>query len=215
MTFYATRGKRAIDASVAGALLILAAPLHAVCAAAVRVTSGRPIYFVQERIGRDGESFNLVKFRTMMVGTHETSGGYPTATMVTPAGAILRKTSLDEIPQLLNILRGNMSLVGPRPALRDQVERYSQRQRGRLAVRPGLTGLAQVRYRNGATWSVRIETDLEYVENISTVRDLQILARTIPAVLFGVGVATGQTAADVDDLETVEQKPEVLIHETT
>ncbi|GGK79251.1 sugar transferase [Ornithinimicrobium pekingense] len=200
MTFYSTVGKRTIDVLAASGLLILTAPVHALCAAAVRVSSGPPVYFVQERIGRDGQPFSLMKFRTMQVGTHERSGGYPTPAMVTPMGKVLRKTSLDEIPQLFNILKGDMSIVGPRPALRDQVDRYSQRQRGRLAVRPGLTGLAQVRYRNGATWSVRIESDLEYIAKLSFWRDAAITLRTVPAVLFGAGVQTGQTAEDVDDL---------------
>lgn len=205
--FYARRIKRPLDLVVAGTGLVVTAPLHAACALAVRLTNGSPVYFRQERAGRDGRPFHLVKFRTMKIGTHEASGGYPTPDMVTPVGRLLRKTSLDELPQLWNILRGDMSLVGPRPALLDQVERYTDEQRGRLAVRPGVTGLAQILYRNAAPWSVRIKADLEYVGSVSMVEDLRILVRTVPAVVFGVGVIVGQTAVDVDDLgrpETAE-----------
>lgn len=204
MSIYFQGGKRVVDVLVAGVGSIVLLPVHAACAAAVVLTSGRPIYFTQARAGRDGEEFDLVKFRTMTVGTHELSGGYPTPAMVTPVGRWLRKLSLDEIPQLLNILKGDMSLVGPRPALPEQVERYTEAQRGRLAVRPGLTGLAQVRYRNNAPWSVRIESDLEYIETAGLWTDLKIVLRTVPAVLFGAGVVTGQTVDQVDDLNGEE-----------
>lgn len=204
MTFYADRGKRAVDVAVAFAVAVCTAPLHAVCAFAVAATSGRPVYFVQERAGRYGRVFRLVKFRTMRVGTHEASGGYPSASMVTPVGRLLRKTSLDELPQLLNILKGDMGLVGPRPTLPEQAARYTPLQRRRLEARPGLTGLAQVRYRNNAPWSVRIESDLEYIESISLWRDIKIMAKTVPAVLTGGTVQIGQSASDVDDLARVE-----------
>jgi lipopolysaccharide/colanic/teichoic acid biosynthesis glycosyltransferase len=120
--------------------------------------------------------------------------------MVTSVGRVLRSTSLDEIPQILNIIKGDMSVVGPRPALMEQVSRYTEKQRRRLSVRPGLTGLAQVRYRNAATWSVRIESDLEYVDNISLLNDLKLILMTIPAQLTGKGIETGQTQQQVDDL---------------
>lgn len=200
MTLYARRGKRFLDLTAAVVLLGLTAPVHGLCAAAIRLTAGPPVYFLQERSGLDGKPFRLLKFRTMVVGTHERSGGYPTAAMVTPVGRIMRKTSLDELPQLVNIARGQMSFVGPRPALPDQVARYTEHQRRRLTVLPGLTGLAQVRYRNNAPWSVRIESDIEYVDNVSPWRDLSIAARTVPAAVLGLGVAHGQTATDVDDL---------------
>lgn len=200
MRIYEAGGKRLLDTSAALLMLFLSAPIHLLCAAVVRLTSGRPIYFTQERIGRDGVPFQLYKFRTMMVGAHELSGGYPTAEMATPVGKLMRRTSLDEIPQLLNILHGDMSLVGPRPALPDQVLRYSPVQRDRLSVRPGLTGLAQIRYRNSAPWSVRIESDLEYIRSITMLDDLGILARTLPALLKSGLVQIGQTVDQVDDL---------------
>ena len=200
MSIYRLVGKRAFDLMVSLTVGVLTAPVHVACAAAVGLTSGRPIYFAQERIGRDGKPFRLYKFRTMKVGTHEASGGYPTADMVTPIGKALRTSSLDELPQILNIVRGNMSLVGPRPALADQVARYTHAQRGRLAVRPGLTGLAQIRYRNAAPWSVRITSDLEYVGRVSLLNDLRIMAGTIPALLRGGLVQLGQSFDQVDDL---------------
>lgn len=200
MNLYNFVGKRALDVGMAAVAGIVTAPLHALCALAIRLTSGSPVYFKQERVGQDGRTFGLVKFRTMKVGTHEASGGYPTAAAVTPVGRLLRKTSLDELPQLLNILRGDMSIVGPRPALPEQATRYSPKQRERLRVRPGLTGLAQIRYRNAAPWSVRIQSDLEYLERVTLWRDVKIICSTVPSVLTGGNVSTGQTLSEVDDL---------------
>lgn len=200
MNIYRQYGKRLIDLVLGSISCAVLAPVHGVVALMVLITSGRPVYYSQERIGSDGEPFQLHKFRTMKVGTHEASGGYPTASMVTPIGSILRRTSLDELPQLWNIVRGDMSIVGPRPALRDQVDRYTAAQRRRLSVRPGLTGLAQVKFRNDAPWSRRIEADLEYIDALSLRNDLRIIARTIPVALRGSTVLTGQTMNDVDDL---------------
>jgi len=137
----------------------------------------------------------------MTVGTEMLSGDYPTPAMVTKVGRALRRLSLDEIPQLTNVLRGEMSFVGPRPALPSQVVRYNSEQIGRLVVRPGLTGLAQIRYRNNAPWSQRITTDLEYIRGLSLRMDFWVLLRTVPAVLRGEGQLVGQTAAEVDDLD--------------
>jgi lipopolysaccharide/colanic/teichoic acid biosynthesis glycosyltransferase len=197
---YARSLKRALDL-VGGCLLLAAtAPLHGICALAVVLDSGRPVYFHQRRTGHQGREFRLHKLRTMAVGTDERSGGYPTADMVTGVGMFLRRWSLDELPQLMNIVRGDMSFVGPRPALPDQVRRYTTHQRRRLEARPGLTGLAQIRHRNDAPWSVRIESDIEYVDRISLLTDLRLLLTTLPAVLSGSGQRTGQSAAEVDDL---------------
>lgn len=206
MSIYRRVGKRGFDLAVSLTAGLLTAPIHAACAVAVWLTSGRPVYFTQERIGRDGRPFKLYKFRTMKVGTHEVSGGYPTADMVTPIGKALRTSSLDELPQILNIVRGDMSLVGPRPALADQVDRYTHEQRGRLAVRPGLTGLAQIRYRNAAPWSVRIRSDLEYVGRVSLLNDVRIMAGTVPALLRGGLVQLGQSFDQVDDLGSPERR---------
>jgi lipopolysaccharide/colanic/teichoic acid biosynthesis glycosyltransferase len=199
-SFYRRRGKRFVDLIFATVAAVLTSPLTLFAATLVRVTSGRPVIFKQERAGLEGNSFWIYKFRTMKVGTHKIDGGYPTPDMVTPVGRWLRKTSLDELPQLLNILKGDMSLVGPRPALLDQAARYTPTQWARLTVRPGVTGLAQLRHRNAAPWSVRIETDLEYIRRQNFRLDMQLLLQTIPRVLVGAGVLSGQTRADVDDL---------------
>ncbi|GAB2683719.1 sugar transferase [Thalassiella azotivora] len=199
-SFYARRLKRPLDVVGAIALGVVTSPLHVACAAAVLASSGRPVYFSQQRAGRDGEPFRLHKFRTMKVGTEQVSNNFPTPDMVTPVGRVLRRLSLDEIPQLYNIAVGDMSFVGPRPALVSHVARYTAHQRRRLTVRPGLTGLAQVRYRNNAPWSVRIESDLEYVDAVSARLDLKLVVLTARTVLFGTGQVVGQQAADVDDL---------------
>ena len=199
-SFYAARAKRVLDLAASLILLLITAPIQILCAAAVALDDGRPVMYHQARVGKDGRIFQLHKFRTMTVGTHELSGGNPTAAMVTGVGRWLRRFSLDEIPQLTNILIGDMSFVGPRPTIPSQVERYTAEQRGRLVVRPGLTGLAQIRYRTNAPWSRRITTDLEYVRGLSLGMDLRILLRTLPAALSGGGETGYPSAGDIDDL---------------
>lgn len=206
-SWYTQHGKRALDAAIAGLALLTTAPLHAICAAVIRATSGSPVYFLQERSGRDGTPFRIIKFRTMTAGIHEASGGYPSASAVTPVGRWLRRTSLDELPQLINILRGDMSLVGPRPSLPSQAVRYTDEQRKRLNVRPGLTGLAQIEGRNSAPWSQRIEADLRYIDVMSLWLDLRIMLLTIPAALGASGQEVGQSSSDVDDLSPVRLAP--------
>jgi lipopolysaccharide/colanic/teichoic acid biosynthesis glycosyltransferase len=169
-------------------LALAAAPalvLGAVCAVAVRLTSPGPVFFRQERVGMDGRVFRVWKFRTMVAGDNPI---FPDATRITSAGRVLRRLSLDELPQLINVATGDMSVVGPRPTLAYQVERYDDRQRRRLEVRPGLTGWAQVNGRNALSWPERIEYDLEYVEAQSAAMDLRILLRTARAMLSGEGV---------------------------
>ena len=199
-SFYVTRVKRALDIVGSVLLLILTAPIQALCAAAIAADDGRPIFFDHPRVGKDGQLFSVHKFRTMTDGTDVLFQGYPTPASVTRVGRVLRRLSLDEFPQLLNILRGQMSFVGPRPAVPSQVERYTPEQRGRLSVTPGLTGLAQIQHRNSAPWSRRITTDLEYVRDISFRLDLLLMIRTVPTVLSGEGQQTGQTRAEIDDL---------------
>ena len=148
------RGKRVVDVALLALVAVPAALLGAVCAAAVRLTSSGPVLFRQERVGRDGAPFEMVKFRSMRAGVNPV---FPDADRITPVGRILRRTSLDELPNLINVARGEMSVVGPRPTLAYQVERYDDRQRVRLDVRPGLTGLAQVNGRNELSWPARIE----------------------------------------------------------
>ncbi|HEY1636039.1 MAG TPA: sugar transferase [Acidimicrobiales bacterium] len=189
----AYRGKRALDWTVLIGVGLPALLLGGVCALAVRLSSPGPILFRQERVGLGGRSFRLYKLRTMF--DRPDNSLFPTPDEITPVGRLLRRLSLDELPQLLNIARGDMSIVGPRPALALQVRCYTQRQRGRLASRPGLTGLAQVRGRNTLDWSERIRLDLEYIDRQSIALDLSILASTASAVLRGSGLE----ATNLDD----------------
>lgn len=190
------RGKRALDLLVATATLAVAAPLLAVAALLIRIeTHGHPIYR-QRRIGRDGEPFELYKLRTMVSGSETMGAGLVVDAgdaRITRLGAILRRTSLDELPNLVNVLRGEMSIVGPRPTVQVQVDRYSDRQRGRLSVRPGLTGWAQIHGRASLPWHERIELDLWYIEHASLVLDLRILRRTAQMVAGGDGLYRGET----------------------
>lgn len=180
-------GKRAVDLVLVAIAAVPAALIGGACWAAVRATSPGPGFFRQERVGAGGRSFRVLKLRTMTVAP---AGGdpFPDEDRITPVGRLLRRTSLDELPQLVNVVRGEMSVVGPRPTLAYQVERYTERQRGRLSVRPGVTGLAQVRGRNRLSWPERIELDLEYVEHQSLWFDLRLLVDTVAVVLRGDGV---------------------------
>jgi lipopolysaccharide/colanic/teichoic acid biosynthesis glycosyltransferase len=176
---------RAADVAIAGAALVVASPLLAVAAAAVKLEGG-PVLYRQMRVGKDGADFELLKLRTMVVGA-ETMGAGPAVnegdSRITRAGRALRRLSLDELPQLWNVMRGDMSIVGPRPTLRYQVERYDERQRRRLDVKPGITGWAQVNGRASLPWPERIELDVWYVEHRDVLLDLKILALT-PLALF-------------------------------
>jgi lipopolysaccharide/colanic/teichoic acid biosynthesis glycosyltransferase len=178
--------KRAIDLVGATVGLTLSAPLVAASAIAVRLEDRGPVLFRQERVGRDGELFDVLKLRTMVVNAHTQGAGYAVDrgdSRITRVGSLLRKTSLDELPQLWNVLRGEMSLVGPRPTLSYQVEQYTERQRRRLEVKPGLTGWAQVNGRASLSWPDRIELDVWYVEHRSLALDARILWRTISVLL--------------------------------
>ena len=178
---------RALDVVTAGLGLAVASPLLAAAAVAIKLEDGGPVLFRQTRVGRDGTDFELLKLRTMVVGAERQGAGYAVDagdSRITRVGRILRKTSVDELPQLWNVVRGDMSLIGPRPTLRYQVERYTERQRKRLDVRPGLTGWAQIHGRATLPWDERIELDVWYVEHRSPRVDLKILLRT-PLALFG------------------------------
>jgi lipopolysaccharide/colanic/teichoic acid biosynthesis glycosyltransferase len=186
--------KRAIDLAIAAPLTILTAPLVAVLALAIRLESpGDPIYR-QVRVGQDGRLFEIYKLRTMVSGAEFTGAGLAIAAgdaRITRLGAALRRYSLDELPNLWNVLRGEMSVVGPRPTLKHQVDQYTPRQRGRLAVKPGITGWAQINGRASLPWPERIELDLWYVEHRSVRLDLKILSRTIGLVARGSGIYKG------------------------
>jgi len=182
--------KRALDVLGASVGLTISAPLLAASALAIRLEDGGAVFFRQERVGLDGRPFEVLKLRTMIVDAHTQGAGYAVDkgdSRITRVGNLLRRTSLDELPQLWNVLRGEMSLVGPRPTLSYQVEKYTERQRRRLEVRPGLTGWAQVNGRASLSWPERIELDVWYVEHRSLALDLRILLRTA-AVLLRPGV---------------------------
>ncbi len=183
-SFRPYRGKRVVDLLLLAVVGLPALALAAVCAVAVRMTSAGPVIFHQERIGLGGKPFVALKFRTM---THGDNPIFPDADRITGVGRWLRRLSLDELPQLVNVWRGEMSVVGPRPTLAYQVERYDDRQAARLCVRPGLTGLAQIRGRNALSWSDRIEHDLEYVQTQSAILDLRVVVATIAPLLSGRG----------------------------
>jgi len=191
---------RALDVAGAAAGLALASPVLGLAALAVKLEDGGPVLFRQERVGKDGEPFELLKLRTMVVGAEGLGPGYAVNRgdpRITRVGRIVRRLSLDELPQLWNVLRGDMSLIGPRPTLRYQVERYTERQRRRLEVRPGITGWAQIHGRATLPWEERIELDVWYVEHRSPLVDLKILLRT-PLALFG-GTYKGATGGWRDD----------------
>ncbi|HLQ53529.1 MAG TPA: aminotransferase class I/II-fold pyridoxal phosphate-dependent enzyme [Streptosporangiaceae bacterium] len=181
-------GKRILDLATLSLLAIPAVVLGAICALAIWLEDGPPVFFRQVRAGRGGRPFVLLKLRTMTSARHR-SDAFPEPASITRTGRLLRRLSIDELPQLINVLRGEMSLVGPRPTLPYQVQRYDSRQLGRLRVRPGLTGLAQVHGRNRMSWPERIEWDLRYVENQSLRLDLAVLACTVRVILTGDGVA--------------------------
>jgi lipopolysaccharide/colanic/teichoic acid biosynthesis glycosyltransferase len=182
------RLNRALDAAVAALGLALAAPFVAAAAVAIRLEDGGPVLYRQTRVGRDGVDFELLKLRTMVEGAERQGAGFAVDEgdpRITKVGAVLRKLSIDELPQLWNVVRGEMSLIGPRPTLRYQVERYDERQRRRLEVLPGITGWAQIHGRASLSWPERIELDVWYVEHRSPLVDLKILLRTPLALLGG------------------------------
>jgi len=188
--------RRMLD--LVGGLLgtVLGAPLVALAAVAIRVSSpGAPALYRQRRVGLGGREFEIFKLRTMVPGAERLGAGLAIDEddpRITRVGALLRRTSLDELPNLWNVVRGDMSIVGPRPTVPAQVARYTERQRGRLAVKPGITGWAQINGRASLPWSERIELDLHYVEHASLALDLRIIARTVEMVLSGRGLYRGE-----------------------
>jgi lipopolysaccharide/colanic/teichoic acid biosynthesis glycosyltransferase len=194
--YLGSRRKRALDLLVGGCALVLSAPVLGLCVLAIRLeTHGHPVYR-QRRVGRDGRPFELYKLRTMVSGAETMGKGLAVDEgddRITRLGAWLRRTSFDEVPNLVNVLRGEMSLVGPRPTVQVQVDRYDDRQRRRLDALPGITGWAQVNGRASLPWHERIELDLWYVEHASLRVDLRILARTARLAGSGAGLYRGET----------------------
>lgn len=175
--------KRVLDVAMSLVLLAVLSPVMALAAVAVLVSMGRPVFFKQTRIGFHEKPFLLIKFRTMTEERDERGQLLPESTRLTRVGRILRKTSIDELPQLWNVLRGDMSLVGPRPLFPEYLPYYTERERKRHLVRPGITGLAQVRGRNLLQWDQRLELDVQYVETRTLALDLKILFETVRQVL--------------------------------
>jgi lipopolysaccharide/colanic/teichoic acid biosynthesis glycosyltransferase len=185
---------RALDVALAGFGLVVTSPVLAAAALAIKLDDGGPALYRQTRVGKDGADFELLKLRTMVVGAERQGAGFAVDrgdARITRAGRALRRLSLDELPQLWNIVRGDMSVIGPRPTLRYQVEQYDERQRRRLDVKPGLTGWAQIHGRASLPWAERIELDVWYVDHHSPKTDLLILLRT-PLALFS-GTYKGAT----------------------
>lgn len=183
---------RAFDVLTAAIALVALSPVLAIAAIAIKLGSPGPVLYRQRRVGLDGREFELLKLRTMVQGSDPVGIGTAVTQedpRVTSAGRFLRRTSLDEIPNLVNVLRGEMAIVGPRPTIPAQVEDYTPRQRRRHEVRPGLTGWAQVKGRAGIPWEERIELDVEYVDRRSLSLDLSILIRTVGLLATGRGLA--------------------------
>ena len=177
---------RVADVIVAGTGLVLTSPILGLAALATKFDGGGPVLYRQTRVGKDGDDFEVLKLRSMVVGAERLGAGYAIDkgdARITRVGRILRRTSIDELPQLWNVIRGDMSIIGPRPTLRYQVEQYDEHQRRRLDVRPGLTGWAQIHGRASLPWAERIELDVWYVDHRSPRVDLGILLRT-PLAMF-------------------------------
>jgi lipopolysaccharide/colanic/teichoic acid biosynthesis glycosyltransferase len=182
---------RALDLLVASLALVLGSPLLALAAILIKLESRGPVFYRQRRVGRGGRPFDLWKLRTMVPGAETMGAGIYVVEgdpRITRTGRLLRRFSLDELPNLINVVRGEMAMVGPRPTVQEQVDRYTDRQRRRLEVKPGITGWAQVNGRTSLPWPERIELDVWYVEHRSLRLDLRILARTVRLLATGHGL---------------------------
>lgn len=180
--------KRLVDIVIATIALILFSPVFLLVAYKVRKNLGSPIIFYQERPGKDGKLFKMIKFRSMKDALDKEGNILPDEQRITPFGHKLRSTTLDEMPQLINVLKGDMSIVGPRPQMKDFLEHYTSEQMCRHNVKPGMTGLAQVNGRNNLGWDEKFELDLKYVENQSTLLDFQIMLKTVKVMLAKEGI---------------------------
>jgi lipopolysaccharide/colanic/teichoic acid biosynthesis glycosyltransferase len=182
---------RILDILIASALLVLAAPLLGLAALAIKLESRGPVFYRQRRVGKGGQPFELWKLRTMVPGAETMGAGIYVLEgdpRITRSGRLLRRFSLDELPNLVNVLRGELAIVGPRPTVQEQVDRYTERQRRRLEVKPGITGWAQINGRTSLPWPERIELDVWYVEHRSLRLDIEILARTARMLATGHGL---------------------------
>ena len=182
---------RPLDLALAGVLIVVTAPVMALAAFAIKLESRGPVFYRQRRVGKDGRPFELLKLRTMVPGAESMGAGIYVLEgdpRITRVGRLLRRFSLDELPNLVNVLRGDLAIVGPRPTVQEQVDRYTERQRRRLEVKPGITGWAQINGRTSLSWPERIELDVWYVEHRSLRLDLRILARTAWLLATGHGL---------------------------
>jgi lipopolysaccharide/colanic/teichoic acid biosynthesis glycosyltransferase len=195
--------RRALDIVFSALALALASPVLLAAMIAIRIESRGAVIYRQRRIGLEGTSFEMLKLRTMVSGAEHVGAGLSINAgdeRITRVGALLRRTSLDELPNLINVLRGEMSLIGPRPTIPAQVEQYTDRQRLRLSVKPGITGWAQVNGRAALPWAERIELDIDYIQRRSAALDLEILMRTARMVLGGTGLYKGESGGWKDEL---------------
>lgn len=181
--------KRIIDIVCSGLGLIILSPILVIVAILIRFNLGSPIFFTQDRVGKDGKIFKMIKFRTMLDATDKWGEPLPDEDRLTPFGKFLRSTSLDEFPELINVLKGDMSLVGPRPLLVEYIELYSKEQWRRHEARPGITGWAQVNGRNSISWSDRFKLDVEYIDNFNILLDIKILIMTVLKVVKRDGIS--------------------------
>lgn len=178
--------RRIFDVCAAAMALVLASPLLLIAAVAIKLTSRGPVLYRQERVGKDGSLFEMLKLRTMVQGAEHVGARLAVDrgdARITRVGRVLRRTSVDELPNLVNVLRGDMSIIGPRPTVKVQVDQYTERQRRRLELRPGITGWAQVNGRASLSWPARIEMDIDYIDRCTIGMDLQILALTVRQLL--------------------------------
>ena len=203
---YRKWGKMLLDLSLGWSVAMLAAPVMGLISVLLLITDGPPVLFVQERPGMGGRPFRMLKFRTMKNSVDGKGGFLPDAVRLTSFGKFLRRTSLDELPEILNVLMGDMSLVGPRPLLMQYLDRYTPEQVRRHDVKPGITGWAQVNGRNAITWEEKFKLDVWYVDNRSFLLDLKILWLTLLNVIRGVGInQPGQ--ATMEEFMGSDQKP--------
>jgi sugar transferase EpsL len=202
-----SRAKRLIDLGVASAGLLGLTPLLGIVAVLVRIRLGTPIFFQQERSGLGGRPFLVYKFRTMLDSTDEAGHLLPDEQRLTAFGHFLRENSLDELPQLWNVIKGDMSVVGPRPFVARYLERYNPRQVRRLEVKPGITGWAQINGRNGLTWNDKFELDVWYVDHQSFLLDLKILGLTLLKVLRREGISSDDHATKSEFMGTAPDGP--------
>ena len=181
--------KRAIDIVCSGIGLILLSPVLVIAAILIRKNLGAPVFFTQDRIGKDGKVFKMIKFRTMLDATDKYGNQLPDEERLTSFGKLLRSTSIDELPELVNVFLGDMSLVGPRPLLVEYKDLYSTEQWRRHEVRPGITGWAQVNGRNSISWAERFKLDVEYIDNYNLILDIKILFMTVLKVIKKDGIS--------------------------